>query len=76
MTETEWLESFGDNLGSMLYEAKMTQKELAAAAGLSEASISSYLNKRKLPSIKAIVNISYALDCDFADLIDFGDMII
>lgn len=75
MTELEWLDVFGDNLGSMLYEAKLTQRDVADAAGISEASISSYIHKRKMPSIKAIINIAYALDCSINDLVDFGDMI-
>ena len=75
MSEAEWLDIFGDNLADMLYDAKMSQRELADAAGLSEASVSSYINKQRLPGIKAIVNISYALDRDVSELIDFGDIV-
>ncbi len=75
MTVLEWMEIFGDNLKEMLEYANMTQRELADAAGLSESSVSDYINKRKLPGIKAIINIGYALDCDFNDLIDFGEHI-
>lgn len=75
MSELEWLEIFGDNLAETLKYANMSQRELADAARLSEATISNYINKRKIPSLKAIINISYALDCDINDLIEFGDMI-
>lgn len=75
MTEAEWLDIFGDNLADLLDEANMTQQELAEAADLSKGSISGYVNKRKMPSIRAILNISRALDVDVADLIDFGEMI-
>ena len=75
MTESEWLQIFGDNLADMLNDARMTQRELADETGLSESSISYYIKKNKIPGIKALINISYALDCDVSDLIDFGDRI-
>ena len=77
MTEADWLELFSLNLRVLLSEARMTQRELADAAYLSEGSISNYIHQRKIPSIKAIINISRALDIDVSDLIDFDcDMII
>lgn len=76
MTEEEWLDIFAHNLVDMLKDARMTQRELADETGLSEGTISSYVNKRRIPTIRAIVNIGYALDCDLNDLIDFGDRII
>ena len=75
MSEQEWVDIFADNLNSMLDEANMSQRDLADETGLSEAAISYYLHKRKMPGIRAVVNISYALNCDMSDLIDFGDMI-
>lgn len=76
MTEKEWLDIFAHNLVDMLQDARMTQRELADETGLSEGTISAYINGRKMPGIRAIVNIGYALDCDLNDLIDFGDRII
>lgn len=75
MTESEWLDIFGDNLAEMLIEKNMTQRDLAEETGLAESSISSYIHKKKLPGIKAILNIAHALECDSFDLIDFGDTI-
>lgn len=75
MSEQEWLDIFSGNLRDMLKEANMEQKELAYDAGISEAAISAYLNGRKMPGVRALVNIAYALDCDFNDLMDFGEMI-
>lgn len=75
MTELEWVGIFGDNLSDMLQDAKMSQQELADATGLSKASISSYINKRKAPGLKAIINIAHALDCSVDDLMDFEEMI-
>ena len=76
MNEQQWLDIFSENLREMLDYTNMTQKELAFESGLSEASVSAYLNGRKMPGIKALINIGYALDCDFNDLIDFGEMIV
>ncbi len=75
MSELEWLDIFGDNLVSLLQDARMSQRELAEATGLSEATISYYIHKRKIPSLKAIVNIAYAFDISIDELIDFGEII-
>lgn len=75
MTELEWVNIFGDNLADMLENANMTQQELADAAGLSKATISGYVNKRKSPGLKAIVNIAHALNCSVDELVDFEEMI-
>ena len=75
MTELEWMDIFGDNLVYMMKEANMTQHDLAMATGLSDSIISYYVHKQRVPGIKAIINISDALGCTPADLIDFGEMI-
>ena len=75
MTEFELLDVFGDNLRSLIHEKGYSQRDLAFEADLSEAAISNYINKQRMPSIKAIINIAYILDLDFEDLIDFGERI-
>lgn len=75
MTEREWLDIFGTNLAEMIEEAWMTQKELAEETGLSEATISAYIHKRKMPGVKAIINIAEALGCSLDDFLYFGDTI-
>ena len=75
MSETEWLDNFGDNLSFLLADYGLTQGELAEMTGLSEPTISSYINKRRMPGAKAILNISYALKISIDDLIDYGDTI-
>lgn len=71
MSEAEWLDAFGDNLASLLNECGMSQRELAEISGLSESSISYYINKQKMPGVKAVINIAHALKIDIDDLIDF-----
>lgn len=75
MTELEWLDIFADNLASMMEESGYTQMDLAEETGLSQSTISTYLNKRKFPGVKAIINIAYALDCEVTELIDFDETI-
>ena len=75
MTELEWLYKFSDKLRDEMKFARITQSELAEEAMLSESSISDYINARKMPKVKAIVNIAYALGCGIDELIYFDDMI-
>lgn len=75
MTLKEWTENFSEALSELLDDRKMSQLELSEVSGVSVGSISSYVNKRAQPGIKAIINIAYALDVDVDELIDFGDTI-
>lgn len=76
MTETEWLNIFGDNLKSMLAERNITQHELARMIGVNTRTLNRYITKQRIPTIKNIINIAYALDCSLDELIDFGDTIV
>lgn len=76
MTEQEWLDIFGDNLRDILIETGYSQRDLAETTGLSEATISAYIHKRKIPGIRALINISYELGISLDELMDFDDRII
>lgn len=75
MSELEWMRIFGEKLRFLIKDAWMTQKELAEAIGVTEATISHYINVERMPSVKAIVNISYEFGIEPTELIDFGDTI-
>lgn len=75
MSEQEWLDIFGDNLRDMLADANMTQRDLADDTGLAESTISQYINKQRMPTVRAVINIAYSLGCDLDELIDFGDRV-
>lgn len=75
MSEVEWMRIFGGNLKEIMDEQGYTQRDLAEATGLSEASISNYVNARKMPTIRAIINLSFELGIPFEDFINFGDRI-
>lgn len=76
MSEVQWMRIFAGNLRSMLKENRMTQRELAKATGISEGTISRYLNAQCMPSVNALVNIANEFPCtDICDLLYFGDKI-
>lgn len=75
MKESQWGLEFSHVLKGLLIENRMSQKELAMRSGLSQSSITGYLNGSKKPTAKALINISYALDCPLNDLIDYGEPI-
>ena len=75
MSEAEWLEIFSDNLRDLMNEQGYNQEQLSETTGLSQGTISNYLNKKRLPSVKALVNICYELNLSFDDLMDFGSRI-
>ena len=56
MGQQEWLNIFGDNLASILEEERMSQRELARLTGLNESTISRYINKLQMPTVRAIIN--------------------
>ena len=76
MTETEWLDIFSKNLIEMMNNVGMSQRDLAKETSLDESTISRYINKERIPTVKSIINISVALCCDIDDLIFFGDYIV
>lgn len=75
MSEVEWMDIFGDNLRDILKEQNMSRIELAQVLGLSEATISNYINKKQMPTMEVIVNMAYELSISIDELIDFGDTV-
>ena len=75
MTREDWMENFGENLFDILCERKIKQRELSEITGIATSTISDYINGKVMPSAEAIVKISYAIDVDYIDLLDFGDTI-
>ena len=69
ISELELIDMIGDNLRDLLVETGYSQNELAKEAGLSQAAISRYVNKQRLPSLRAIINMSYVLECSIDDIV-------
>lgn len=75
MSEVEWMDIFGDNLRDILKEQNMSRRELAQVLGISEATVSRYINKKHMPTMEVIVNMAYELSISVDELIDFGDRV-
>ena len=75
MSELEWMDIFSNNLMDILIERGMTQRDLSDESLISESTISRYIHKQQMPSLRAIINIAYSLDIDVGELIDFGERI-
>ena len=75
MSEVEWLNNFGDNLRSLIQEEGITQEQLAYEADLSQAAVSRYVNKERIPTIRAAINMAEVLRVSLDDLLYFGKTI-
>ena len=75
ISEAEWLDIFADNLVDILRDARMSQRDLADAIGVTESTISRYIHKQQIPTLKNIINMSYELNISVSDLIDFGSKV-
>ena len=75
MTESEWLDIFSNNLIELIRDRGYTQADLAEDTGLSEATISAYINKRRIPKVPTLLNLALALDCELEDLTGYVDRI-
>lgn len=75
MTECEWIEIFAGNLAEIIEKSGYSQNEVAKMTNIPQPVISRYVNGRVIPSVVNIIKLSYALNCDIRELIDFGDII-
>ena len=75
MTECEWIEIFSNNLTEIIAESGYSQNEVSKMTGIPQPVLSRYVNGRVIPSVLNIIKLSYALNCDVRELIDFGDIV-
>lgn len=75
MSEIEWLYIFGENLNDMLIEQDISRNDFANAIGVDRSTVSRYINKQQMPTVKNIVNMAYVLRCDVDELINFDEHI-
>ena len=68
MSKSDFIDIFANNLMRIMEKKHMSQRELAIKARISKGNISKYLMKQRMPSLKAFMNICYALGCDPEDL--------
>lgn len=72
MSELEWMDIFAGNLQSLMDEERMSQSELSRRTGISQGTISRYLNAQCMPSVNALVNIAHVFEgAEITDLLYF-----
>ena len=75
MSEVELIDIFSDNLRDLMDERGFSQRALANESGINHASISRYLKKERIPTVRALINLSVALECNLDDLVPTYDYI-
>lgn len=60
----------GKKLKQIRLFRKLTQKELAAMSGITDATIRNYESENRSPNIRQLRKIANALECDISALID------
>lgn len=72
MQKDEYAKAFGEYLKSLLEEKGMTQAELARRTGLTEASVSRYINGNRSPRIAQAYRMALVIGIDMNTLIYLG----
>jgi DNA-binding Xre family transcriptional regulator len=70
-TEEEWRIHFARTLMYKMEDRRIGQVELSEHTGISQSSISAYLNKKKSPSAHIVQRLARVLHCSVDDLTDF-----
>ena len=69
ISEVEFICIFADNLSDIMDEVGISQRQLAKKAHITEAALSRYLNKQRMPNMRTFMNLCYALQCEYSDLL-------
>lgn len=56
------MEKLGERIEALMKEEKLSQKELAIMAGVTEAALSRYINNERQPKVEILANIATALN--------------
>ena len=75
ISEVEFICIFADNLSAIMDEVGISQRQLAKKAHITEAALSRYLNKQRMPNMRTFMNLCYALQCEYSDLLPTYSMV-
>lgn len=75
ISEIEFICIFADNLSDIMDEVGISQRQLAKKAHITEAALSRYLNKQRMPNMRTFMNLCYALQCEYSDLLPTYSMV-
>ena len=70
-TEESWKREFASKLIKMMANKGCDQTYLSEISGVSQVSISNYLNKKAIPNCYTASKLAKALGCTVSELIDF-----
>lgn len=63
------IEEIHERLREAIKTSNMTQKEIAAKVGISQSTVSKYLNANKYPAIDTFANLCEVLDVSADDIL-------
>jgi transcriptional regulator with XRE-family HTH domain len=72
MNRVEWSRRFSNVVLKAMERHGYTNKTLSEATGITASAISQYLSGRRIPEIRSIINMAYALNLTVDDLLDHG----
>lgn len=75
MSEQEFLEDISFSLRSAMNEKGISQTKLAKMTGINRQLINCYVNGKRMPSLKNLLNMFFVLDLRIEDEIDMFDLI-
>lgn len=75
ISEVEFICIFADNLSDIMDEVGISQRQLAKKAHITESALSRYLNKQRMPNMRTFMNLCYALQCEYSDLLPTYSMV-
>ena len=67
------MRTLAGNLKWFIGRSGKTQREVADAVGITEVSLSRYVNGIRVPKAPLIVKIADAIHCDVEDILDFEE---
>lgn len=74
MTNKELANDISINIKKRMEQIDMTPAELSKLSNVHKSTLSHYLKGNRVPSIKDIVRIAYALKCKIGDLVMIFDV--
>lgn len=76
ISQHRFLKDFGEKLKREMKDAGLTLEELSIDTGISVPTLSNYANGHQMPSLKAFINIMWALELEPEDLVDFNRRVV
>lgn len=67
------LRKFAENLNDLMFDYKISQKELAERTGIDKASINRYLKGNCMPSVKSVVKLADFFNCSVDFLLGLSE---